>query len=110
MIDSLANHNKEPVLVDVQTSIGTGSNPMFSIDYDWKEDVRVRTAAKELSEQEGESLWWSLIAHLDDKRYAIAYGYNGEPHIASIGTLCWQKAVNDFEWFFFQFAPRSDLD
>ena len=110
MIDSLANKNKQPVLVQVQTGIGIDHNPLFSDDYDWNEDERVRKIANELSHLDGEDLWWSLIAHLDDPRYAIAYGFNGEPHIRSVGVLCWDKAAIDFEWFFFHFAPRSDLD
>ena len=110
LIDSLANKNKEPLMVKVSTSIGAERNPLFSGDYDWKEDDRIVQMANKISQQDSEDLWWSLISHLEDKRYAIAYGYDGEAQIESIGDLCWMKAMYDVQWFYTRFAPRSFLD
>src|SRR5205823_3344939 len=106
LIDSLANHNDKPPLVHVEAG-GRPTNPLFSEDYDWQEDKRVREVAHQLSRQHSDALWLGLLNHVDDERYAISYDFNGNTKIKTIGDLCWSKANNDIQWPYRQFIPMD---
>ena len=110
LIDSLVNHNEKPKMVNVNTSRASPTNPLFADNYDWKEDYRVFQAAKEISKHSGEDLWWCLMEHLDDERYAISYAFNDYARVASIGHLCCQKALDDLQMLYWQFSPGYEID
>jgi hypothetical protein len=95
LIDSLANHNEEPTMVDVSSSIATGKNPLFADDYDWEEDGRVWALSHALEQFNSEELWRCLVEHLDDERYMTAYAIDDYARIVSVGGQC-RGAVRGF--------------
>ena len=115
LIDSMANANHAPMRTSVNVpgeatvipGFTPGSYPIFADDYNWDEDRRVRGAAEALAKQDGEKLWWCLMAHADDKRYAITYQTNGALYIATIGVLCWQKAWRDLTELYDVLLPEN---
>jgi hypothetical protein len=109
LIDSLANHNPKPQWADVQSRIARASgNPLFSKNYGWKEDNRVRRVVEELSKADKEDLWWCLMEHLDDEKYAISYAFNQYARVASIGFLCSDAAFDALQGFYWHYSPGSE--
>ena len=93
LIDALANHNTKPVLVHVSAGHHTGDNPLFGEDYDWKEDERVRKAAKEVLRHNGEDLWWCLIVNAHEKLTHLETS-GIDPSCVDVGqsmTIVWSK-------------------
>src|SRR4051812_41361698 len=61
LIDSLASHNQQPSLVGVSTRLAPGTNPLYSKQYDWNEDARVKMLVAILGQHEGEDFFWCLM-------------------------------------------------
>jgi hypothetical protein len=108
LIDSLANHNEEPLLVPVHSSIASLSeNPLFADDYDWDEDDRVWRVIREFKKYNGEELWNCLLEHLDDERYVVAYALDDEAYIQTIGNLCRCLARDYLDVAYMKHLPSS---
>ncbi len=108
LIGSLVNKNKKPTMVAVSTSLAPGENPLFDDDYDWNEDARVRRVIADLSRFDRDELWHSLIEHIDDEQYSLAFAFNDGARIASVGQLCWRSMANDLEMPYFDVSPGID--
>ncbi|HKD38428.1 MAG TPA: hypothetical protein VKB78_16555 [Pirellulales bacterium] len=67
--------------------------PVFSDGYDWAEDQRVFKVLKQLDEQDKECLFYCITEHLGDKHYCFTYGFNGEDHIETVGSMCHHAAA-----------------
>lgn len=96
LVEKLANQNTTPVKV--------GNDIIREANYDFEEDKRVRSIAADLSKHPSEDLWWCLVDHIEDERYAITFNNDSHRQIATVGYLCWNKACEDLA------APyRSDI-
>jgi hypothetical protein len=101
-IDALANRNQPPRVA--------GSYALFSEKYDWAEQQRVQTALDVLVKHSGADLWPRLLAHLDDKRYALTNKINGVVANMTIGSICWNIAYCDLVTPFSDSWPnRSEI-
>ncbi len=92
LIDTLANHNSPPILVD---EAGKPCPPLFASNYNWGEQDRVRKAIDSLAKQDGVELWPRLIERFDDKRYSLTCKINGVAANMTIGAVCLTIARHD---------------
>ncbi len=69
LIDALASRNPEPKIL----KIGISYLPIFSLDYDWKDETRVRQTLSKIYKDASETMWEELVNHISDKRYSLTY-------------------------------------
>jgi hypothetical protein len=89
-IDQLASKNKEPPFV----SFPGGYLPNFPANYDWDEEIRVRTVYDSLEDNMSEAVWRALAKHTGDKRFAFISRLD-ETKIGrtyDVGDLCYRLA------------------
>jgi hypothetical protein len=86
IIDGLASKNQKPA---VPKGLSFESSVRFPRNYDFKDQDRVLENFAKLANDPSEELWECLLAHTDDKRYALTMGYNS-PYRENytVGRLC----------------------
>jgi hypothetical protein len=105
MIDGLASRNRKPKFV----SIESGDVPQFDAEYDWGESERVRRLWVKLIKNDDPRLWYCLLDHTNDTRYALTvqrYGGQEDSRISagcggenvSVGDICWEAACARFNF------------
>lgn len=105
MIDSLANQNKAPKIVDISCDLSIDKSPLFPKGYKFSEDRRVCGLARRLAQLDGDELWPLLVKHFDDKRYAITYAVNESVIQESVAGIC-----GDIVWYDLEFPYRRYID
>ncbi len=86
MIDALANRSNEAPKLEGDLP---RNRVFFGEEYDYKEQVRVFKAVKELKKRDGNELWPRLVAHVDDERYALTWETGaGTNRNMTVGKLC----------------------
>ena len=120
IIDGLASRNKQPPIVDVAHKeptpegsvwniVGTGRAPIFSKDYQWADQERVRGVVEELEKNHGAELWPRLVEHSKDMRYSMTFIDDEDPVNISVGKVCWWIAHSDLLYPYQQFSGTSVL-
>jgi hypothetical protein len=85
LIDAVASRNQEPKIV----TIDNGTYTLFSKNFDWADQKRVKEAVWVLSQDESNDLWARLVEHTDDGRYSVTGGEDlGDPQNYSVGWIC----------------------
>lgn len=83
LIGQLANKNKPPA------QQGAKAHPIWTKDYDWTEQTRIRNVWKELHRRAEEDLS-EIVAHVDDTRYSLTMAVSsGAYYNADIGFICY---------------------
>lgn len=83
LIGQLANKNKPPA------QQGAKAHPIWTKDYDWTEQTRIRKVWKELHRRAEEDLS-EIVAHVDDNRYSLTMAVSsGAYYNADIGFICY---------------------
>ena len=91
LIDALASRNKEPKFRE----LADARIPLFSDDYDWSEQSRVRAAMLAVLTTKSDDIWWRLREHCGDKRYVLTASRNGFAENFSVGSFCCDFASTD---------------
>lgn len=108
MINDLANRNQPPKLLDIQED----ALPLFSENYDWDEQQRVRRAISALWCSLSPELWEELLKNEDDNRYSLTVMIIPETGSAknySVGDWCRELAYYSLINAFTQhLTPRSE--
>jgi len=90
LIDSLANSNPEPELIELDA---LNLVPVFDRNYDWNEQGRVVKAIQKVLDDPTAELWERLVRHQNDHRYCLTFNdqIQGVDHYAvnwSVGAFC----------------------
>lgn len=89
MVAAIANHNKSPRIIK-RRKVTPAAVPLFSKDYDWKEDERVQKALNKLSSDKSIELWEALVQRANDKQYCMTtYSWNNDDaENYTVGDVC----------------------
>jgi hypothetical protein len=91
LIDGMASRNKEPKLMDSADA----RVPLFSDDYDWSEQGRVRAAMLAVLRTKCDEMWWRLRERGGDKRYVLTASRGKFAANFSVGSFCCDFASAD---------------
>jgi hypothetical protein len=84
LVDALANRNPQPRIVKEITNV-----PIFSENYDWKEQERVSKAIHVVAKRATPEMWETLVLNEKDSRYCLTFANeNGFARNESVGGFC----------------------
>jgi hypothetical protein len=96
LIEAMASRNKEPKIV---LTTFNDEVPVFADGYDWPEQDRVWQALQTVIKTKSDTLWWRLVEHVDDARYALTSDNDEFVDMTarnySVGRLCYHIAKTD---------------
>ncbi len=94
LIDAVASRNKAPKLVGEPPS----AYPIFSEQFDWNDQSRVRAAALALAQDGSNDLWGCLVEHFHDTRYSATCELDEcYPENWTVGSVCIIIAENKLQ-------------
>ncbi len=96
LIEAMVSHNKEPKIV---LTVLNNEVPLFAHNYDWPEQDRVWNAMQNVIKTKSDAMWWRLVQHINDARYALTGDNNDFVDMTarnfSVGELCSHIASED---------------
>jgi hypothetical protein len=96
LVEAMASRNKEPKIITTKLN---DEVPVFADSYDWPEQERVWQAMQTLIKTKSDEIWWQLIKHCDDNRYAITSDNDEFVDMTatnfSVGSICSHIAETD---------------
>jgi hypothetical protein len=95
MVEAIANRNKPPKIVR-RRQVCPQEFPLFSKNYDWKEEKRVHKALAPLKRDTSAELWEALVQKATNRRYCIVSysGSSADAYIFSVGDICTDLAYS----------------
>ena len=106
MFDALVNKNPKPKLVEIPPEY----LPLFSTDYDWDEERRVRELLRSLNKVPGNDTWPYLLRHTSDAQYCACFDADGSAKILTVGDLCREVVRDDLTHVLLISPPLDTLD
>jgi hypothetical protein len=108
-IEALASRNKEPRILCLY---GNDEVPLFIDDYDWDEQARISGVLESLEKDKSDQMWWCLMNHLDDQRYALTGNCNEFVEMTaynfSVGSLCKHIAGKNLGEPYARYLPAEE--
>lgn len=107
MIDAMASRNKPPKLV--RTSDNYQALALFSADFDWPDQDRVRKAIQAVRADKSDEMWWRLRDHINDNRYALTVDFDVSTEIwnLSVGEFCSEITEADLKAAYERHLPKA---
>ena len=84
LINALASTNQPPVL----KCHGQLTKPVFSADYNWEEQERIRLAVDAVMQANPDAIWWTLRDYIHDDRYVLTAKRGDTAQNFTVGMIC----------------------
>lgn len=84
LINAMASTNQPPLLEHHEKT----TKPVFTADYDWDEQDRVRLAIDAVMQADPDLIWWTLRDFIDDDRYVLTAKRADTVLNFTVGMLC----------------------
>jgi hypothetical protein len=111
LIDAMASRNKEPKIV---CTAFNDEVPVFADNYDWPEQDRVWQAFQTVIKTKSDEMWWRLLEHAGDARYALTGDCDEFVDMTaenfSVGSLCSHIASADLGGPYLRHLPTGPED